>query len=128
MLKLSQYFWSLAEQAPSLIAMAACLVFALTRWKRHPKVSLLVALSMALLLVHVFVFLFIYDWIPPLFFRATITRTFEENERIRRIVFLVLGLSYNVTKAVGFAVLLAAIFIQRKPASPPEVVTSGQTI
>lgn len=126
--KLSQYFWTLAEQSPSLIAMAACLVFALTRWKRYPKVALMVALSMALLLVHVLVFLFIYDWIPPLFLRRDSSRSFDEIERTRKIVFLVLGLISNTTFAIGLAVLVAGIFMQRRPAPPSDVVTSGETV
>ena len=126
--KLSQYFWTLAEQLPSLIAMAACLVFALTRWKRYPKVALMVALSMALLLIHVIVFLFVYDWIPPLFLRGTMSQSFEDNERTRKIVYLVLGLIYNTAAAIGFAVLVAAIFMQRRPVPPSDVVTPGESI
>jgi len=114
MTKLSQYFWNLAEQLPSLIAMIGCIGFALMRWKRHPKISLMIVVSLGLLLLHAVVFMFIYDLVPPLFFKPD---SFEDLATIRRNVFLVLGFVSNSVAAVGFALLLAAIFMQRKPVS-----------
>jgi hypothetical protein len=122
--KITQYFWTLAEQAPSLLILLAGLVFALTRWKRFPKVSLTVALGLGLLLLHMIVFLIVYDLVPPLFLKDALNRSVEEYDRTRRIVFLVLGLISNMMAAVGFAVLLAAVFMQRRPA--PEPGSPGQ--
>ncbi|HEV8589761.1 MAG TPA: hypothetical protein VGQ72_12865 [Pyrinomonadaceae bacterium] len=113
MSKLTQYFWTLAEQAPSLLAILACLVFALSRWKRNSRVSLVVTLALALLIVHVIVFLFVYDLVPPIFLKGALSQTFEQMQRTRTILFLVLGLIYNSFLAVGFGLLLAAIFMQR---------------
>jgi hypothetical protein len=122
MTKLANYFWVLLEQSPSLIAMLACLVFALTRWKRYPKVAMVVAVGLALLLVHAIVFIFVYDLVPPIFLKSTYQNT-EESERISRIVYVVLGLIYNTTAAVGFGILLAGVFIQRKPANQSNLAT-----
>jgi hypothetical protein len=110
MVKLSQYFWNLVEQLPSLLTMLGCMVFAFLRWKRHPKVSLMVVLGLGLLFLHVIVFLFVYDLIPPLFIRP---ENYLTNAAVRRNVFLVLGLISNTVAAVAYAVLLAGVFMQR---------------
>jgi hypothetical protein len=123
--KLSQYFWTIAEQSPSLIAMLAGLVFALTRWKRFPKVSMVVALSLALLIIHTIAFLFVYNLVPPIFLKPALAQGAEQYERTRRTVFLVLGLLYNLLLAVGLGILLAGVFMQRKQAPQPASLTQG---
>jgi hypothetical protein len=116
MVKLNQYFWAIAEQLPSLLAMVGGIVFALTRWKSKPKVSMMVVLGLGLMLAHVFVFLIVYDLVPPIFLRgiSATTTEFETAERIRRNLFLTLGLISNALLAVPFALLLAAVFMGRK--------------
>jgi hypothetical protein len=116
MVKLNHYFWAIVEQLPLLLAMAGGIVFALIRWKRKPRVSTLVVLGLGLMLVHVFVFLFVYDLVPPIFLRgiSATTTEFETAERIRRNLFLTLGLISNALLAVPFALLLAAVFMGRK--------------
>lgn len=96
--------------------MAGGIVFALTRWKRTPKVSMMVVLGLVLMFVHVFVFLIVYDLVPPIFLRgiSATTTEFETAERIRRNLFLTLGLISNALLAVPFALLLAAVFMGRK--------------
>lgn len=117
--KLYQYFWTFVELSPSLIAMLACLVFALTRWKRFPKVAMVVALSLGLLILHAIVFIFIYQLVPPIFLRPALAQSVEEYANKSRIVYLVIGLIYNSLLAVGFGILLVGIFMQRKQASVP---------
>jgi hypothetical protein len=110
MFKLTHYFWNLVEQLPSLLVMLGCLVFAFVRWKRYPKVSLMVVLGLCLLLLHVIVFLFVYDLVPPIFIKP---ENYLTNATIRRNVYLVLGLISNTVAAISFGVLLVAIFMQR---------------
>ena len=117
MTKLTEYFWTLAEQLPSLITMIGCIAFALIRWKRHPKVSLMVVLSVGLLFLHALVFLLIFDLVPPLFIKPG---GFEDSESVRLTVSLVLGILYNGGLAVAFALLLGAVFMQRKPGGSNE--------
>ena len=116
MMKLNQYFWLIVGQLPSLLAMAGGIVFALTRWKRKPKVSMMVVIGLVLMLVHVFVFLIVYDLVPPIFLRgiSATTTEFETAERIRRNLFLTLDLISNALLAVPFALLPAAVFMGRK--------------
>lgn len=107
------YFWLLAEQSPTLLAMLACAFFALSRWKRHPKVSLVVAISLGLMVLHAIIFMFVYELVPPLFISSA---SYESANASRRVVFLVLGLISNTTAAVAYAILLVGIFMQRRPA------------
>ena len=105
---------SYAEQIPTLLTYTACLVFALTRWKRYPKVSLTVALALAIFLVQVFVFTIIYAFVPDYFIRSANP---ENVQTVIRNVYLVLGLISNSISAVALALLLAAIFMQRRLAA-----------
>lgn len=111
--KLIQYFWSLVEQLPSLLTMVGCIVFALVRWKRHPKVSLIVIVGLGMLILHALAFLIIYSVVPPLFIKPT--DSFQDTESIRRTVYLILGLISNSIAAVAFAFLLAGVFMRRNP-------------
>ena len=113
MIKLTQYFWTLVEQLPSLLTMLGCMVFAFMRRERHPKVSLVVIVGLGLLFLHVIFFMFVYDLVPPLFFK---TENYENTETLRRNVYLVLGLISNTTAVVCYGLLLAGIFMQRKRA------------
>ena len=113
--KLIQYFWSLVEQLPSLLTLIGCIVFALMRWKRHPKVSLLLVAGLGLLLVHAFVFLLVYDLVPPLFIKPD---NYANTASIRRTLYLVLGLIANTSIAISFALLLGAVFTQRNSSGP----------
>jgi len=128
MAKFNQYFWAFAEQLPSLLAMLGCLVFALTRWKKYPKVAMMVALGLGLLIIHLIIFVFVYDLVPPLFLKDTTSQNYEEITRIRRIVFLVVGLIYNTTAIVGYGILVAGIFMQRNPPPQPNSVAAGPNI
>lgn len=112
--KLLQYFWTLVEQLPSLLTLVGCIIFALTRWKRHPKVSLIVLAGLGLLLFHALAFLVIFDVVPPLLLKPG---SVEDTESARRNLFLVLGFLFNTGLAVAFAVLLAGVFVQRTRAS-----------
>src|SRR6266498_4287180 len=110
--KVLDLFKALAEQLPSLLTLLACMIFAIARWKRHPKVSLVVLISLGLLFFHVLVFSIVYNWVPDWFIRSA---TAADIESVSRNVFLVLGLIASSTRAVGFGLLLTAIFMLRKP-------------
>lgn len=97
----------LAQQLPSLITLLVCMVVVITRWKRHPKVSLLALIGLSLLFLHGPIFILIYSGTSSLLIKSTYT-----SEDIRN-VFLGLGLIYHFTRAIAFVPLLAAIFIRR---------------
>lgn len=104
----------LLEQLPSLLTILACMVFAIARWKRYPKVSLVVLIGLGLLFLHLIVFTVVYNWIPDLLIRST---PYPNQAIVMRNVYLVLGLITNSSLAVALAVLLTGIFIQRPATS-----------
>lgn len=115
--RLFYLFINFVQQLPSLLALLACLVFAITRWKRYPKVAMVVTIGLGLLLLHAIVFLFVYNFVPSWFLRSALESgsNFEERDKIIRNLYLVLGWISNSVAAVAFAVLLAGIFMGRKP-------------
>lgn len=125
--RLFYLFTNFLQQLPSLLALLACIIFAITRWKRFPKVAMVVTIGLGLLLVHSIVFLFVYNFVPDWFFRsATLSGSdFEERQKLIRNVYLVLGWISNTAAAVAFAVLLAGIFMARKPPEPLPPLPEG---
>lgn len=111
--RLFYLFTSLLQQLPSLLALLACIIFAITRWKRYPKVAMVVTIGLGLLLLHSIVFLFVYHFVPGWF--IDYSRDYRAIEATIRNVYLLLGWISNSAAAVAFAVLLAGIFMQRKP-------------
>lgn len=105
--KITLWLSGLAQQLPSLITIVVCIVLVITRWKRHPTVSLLAVIGLFLLLLHGPVFALIYLQAPSLFLKSDYT-----SEDIRSL-FLVLSLIFNTTRVIAFAPLLTAIFIGR---------------
>jgi hypothetical protein len=112
--KILELLKGLMEQVPSLLTILGCMVFAIVRWRRHSKVSLLVLIGLGLLFVHSFVFAVVYTWIPDLFIRSA---DYLNQTSVIRNVYLVLGLISNSSFGVAFAVLLMAIFIHRPSTS-----------
>jgi len=113
--KFYDLFWGLLEQLPSLISIMACLIFAVTRWKRYPKVAPLVVISLVLLLLHGPIFAAVYNWVPDLLVGSDTTA----NARISNNVMLMLSLSYHTALAIPFTLLLVSIF-RRRDAAPGE--------
>lgn len=109
--KIYDLLWSLLEQLPSLLAILGCIIFVAIRYKRHPKVSLLVLASLLLLLLHGPTFAAVYNWIPDLLIdSASVTNRYTST------VMVVLGFIYHTALAIPFALLLVGIFMQRSAA------------
>ena len=110
-----QRLWELAkyflEELPSFVAYAACIVFAITRWKRYPRVAAVVTIALVYLLFHQIVFSFIYFFVPSYFIRNATTGSIET---VIRNVYLVIGLISNTVAAIGMIIFLTGIFMRRK--------------
>ena len=117
--KLLGMLWDFAMQLPSLLTMLACIVVAIIRWKRHPKVSLTVMISLALLLLVTLVFPFVYSLVPDLIVKPGDFKT-------RQTVFTVISFFYNSFSGIALAVLLAAIFMQRN--TPASLAEGGEKL
>ncbi|SRR5258708_28793650 len=96
-------------QFPLLVTLIVCSILAVARWKRHPKVSLSVLISMVLLFLHSLTFALVFavgtDWLARMF-------GFRPEKSI-----IVLSFIYNSTLAIIVAILLMGVFIQRRELS-----------
>lgn len=106
---ITQLLRSLLTQLPSLLVLLACLVIAIVRWKRHPKVSLVAGLAFAFLIFHGIGVSVIYIWLPRLLRSSASSESSET-------FYSWLALFTNFTFAMGLATLLVAVFIDRKGA------------
>ena len=104
---ITQLLRSVLTKLPSLLVMLACLVIAIVRWKRHPRVSLLAGLAFAFLIFHGLGVSVIYIWLPRLLRSSASSESSET-------FYSWLALFTNFTFAIGLATLLMAIFIDRK--------------
>lgn len=111
--KLLDLLKDLGLQLPSMLAIVGCLIFAVVRWKRFPKVALMVSIGLVLLLLHTIVFSVVYNWVPDMMIRSA---ALAGRENTVRNVYLVLGLTSNGALSVALAVLIAGIFVQRPAA------------
>jgi len=110
-------FTSFLQSLPSLLALVACIIFAITRWKKHPKVSMVVTIGLGLLLVNAVVFLFVYNFVTN-WIRTSMMESgasFMEVDKRMQTVYLVLAWISNSWIAVAFAVVLVGVFMRRKP-------------
>ena len=106
---LFQLVREVAVQFPSLLALLVCLVIALVRWKRHPRASLVASLAFVLLMLHGLFFAAIYIWIPHWLGEGT--------AESHRTFYNMFGLFASVLFAIAMAILLVAVFIDRKQTS-----------
>lgn len=100
------------EELPSLLAFVGCIVFAIVRWKRYPRVAMLVTIALTYLLLHQITFSFIYFFVPSHFIRNAPSGTVQI---VIRNVYLVIGLISNTFLAIGIIIFLTGIFTRRKP-------------
>ena len=109
--QLFNLFQSYLEQLPSFLALIAGIVFAMTRWKHHPRVSMVVVIALVFLLLHMIVFTIVYNVVPRWVIRSS--GSYEDFRKVIDRVYLILGLISNGAAAIGIGVLLAAIFMRR---------------
>jgi len=101
---------NIGPQLPSLLTLLICLVILLVRRKRYPKVTLIAALGLVLLILHSLVFAVADVWL---------LRSFVEAESVDLDHFYaIFGLVASVCLAIAFGVLLVAIFIDRDRVAP----------
>jgi len=112
--KLYDLLKDLLVQLPSLLVLLGCMIVAVSRWRRHPKVSLMVLVSLGLLSIHTLVSDVVYNWVPDWLIQAADA---SDTQRAAENVYLVLGLASNGIVAVAFVWLLTAIFLQRGAAN-----------
>jgi hypothetical protein len=103
----------LLEQLPSFLAISGCIGFAVTRWKHHPQIAMIVTIALTYLLFHQIVFSFVYFFVPSYFIRNAPSDTIQS---VIRNVYLIIGLLSNSFLAIGIIIFVAGIFMRRRPA------------
>jgi len=111
--KLWELARSLGPQLISFAAMLTCVVIAFVRRKRHPKVSLIVALALVLLILHQLLYVIIDIFISP--------SIVDMGAVAHDTYYWMIGLIASATLALLFTVLLIAIFINRNPVAPKQM-------
>ncbi|MFY9620184.1 MAG: hypothetical protein WAQ99_10285 [Pyrinomonadaceae bacterium] len=104
---------SYLEQLPSFLALIAGIVFAITRWKHHPRVAMVVVIALVYLIAHFVVFTIVYNVVPRWVISSS--GSYQNFRTVLDRVYLMLGLISNGAAAIGFGLLLAAIFMRRGP-------------
>jgi hypothetical protein len=112
--RLFEFLRTIVPQLPSLLTLVGCIVFALVRWKHHPKVSLVLSAGLLWLFLVILLFATTIYWIPDLIIRRGI---FVEANSVQTF-YVAMSLIYNTGLAIGFALLLISIFMQRKTNAP----------
>ena len=107
--KLTTLIKDFAVQIPSFLTILGCMIFAVVRWKHHPRVSLVVLIGLLLMAAQFIIAVIIYTWVPD----WIIGSPTYGNEAFSRNVYLVLGLLSNSFFAVALAVLLTGVFMRR---------------
>jgi len=107
----SYLFYMFARRIPMLFVSLGGIGFAIARWKRHPRVSLMTVLALALYWVEAFVFLCLRYWLPNL------VEALKLSGSAINFLLVVISLLDDFAFAVVIILLVAAAFSGRKPAT-----------
>ena len=107
----SYFLYMFARRIPMLLVSLGGIVFAIARWKRHPRVSLMTVLALALYWVEAVVLLCIRYWLPNL------VETMKLSGPAINVLFVVISVLDDFAFAVIIILLVAAAFTGRKPAT-----------
>ena len=99
---------TLSIQLPILIALLIGIILCFTHWKRHPKPSLLAFLGLLLLMI-LAVINVLTDYLPFLLQSA-----FDMKYSAMAPIQIGTGIVLSIMHAVGYVLLIAAIFSGRK--------------
>jgi hypothetical protein len=101
----------LARRLPVLLLAAGGIVFALIRWKRHPRVSLMTVIALVVFLIDAFAYSTILYLLPDIF--RPLHLSFKATEWLYFFVYILEDLVY----ALVIVLLFLAAFTQRKTAT-----------
>jgi hypothetical protein len=99
--------WGLLVSSPVYIVWIVGLVIAVTRWSRHPQVSLLAVSGLAILLVREVVATLVAPWLQMSLIRGSMMPS-----RLG-FIFGLLNFVGALIRAVGYGLVLAALFTRR---------------
>jgi hypothetical protein len=97
------------QRAPVLLVLLGGMIFAVVRWRRHPKVSLLTLVALALYLIKLLLFTALSYAVPQ------IRESMHLSYAVANNMFEVLSVLSDISFAVIIVLLVAAAFIRRGP-------------
>jgi hypothetical protein len=107
----SYLFYMFARRIPMLLVSLSGIVFAIARWKRHPRISLMTVLALALYWVEAFIFLCLRYWLPDL------VEAWKLSGSAINVLLVVISLLDDFAFAVVIILLVAAALSGRQPAT-----------
>jgi len=102
----SYFYYALSTRWPVMLVSLFGLVFAIVRWKRHPKVSLLAIVGLLLFQLQSIAFNAIYYILPRLATRGWSWGSIDN-------LSIVLDVAHDILYATSIAILAAAVFSSR---------------
>jgi len=106
------------RRSPMLLLAVVGSLFAIIRWKRHPRASLLTVLALVLYLIDAFIVSTIFFYIPAM------TRRFELSSSAIDWLFFCVYFIADFVPALTIILLVAAAFIGRRQTSDSIPATS----
>lgn len=113
----SYFLTRIARRLPMLLLALGGIVFALMRWKLHPRASLMTIVALGIYLVDMVVYTMILYWLP------SIVGPMRMSASVSRFFYSVVYFIEDIVFAVTIILLVAAAFANRK-ARPSSKVSS----
>ena len=103
------YLFFLLRKTPLILVLLGGLLFAIVRWKRHPRVSLLASIGLGFYIVEIFVVSAAYYFLPAFLERAG----FSQSSSLFTVIQVVDDIIYS-----GILILLVAAALSQRPPKP----------
>ena len=107
------FLFFLLRKTPLILVLLAGLLFAIVRWKRHPRVSLLATIGLGFYLVEIFVVAAAYYFLPALLERAGFSQSSNP--------FTVIQVVDDIIYSAVLILLIAAALSQRSSKPVPKM-------
>lgn len=104
---LSSLLLLLARKSPLILVLLAGLAFAVIRWRRHPRASLLASIGVILYIIDIFVMVAIYQLLPGQLSRIQVS--------IGSQIYMVIQILDDLVYSAILILLVSAAFSERPP-------------
>ena len=113
----SYFLTRIARRLPMLLLALGGIVFAIMRWKSHPRASLMTVVALAIYLVDMVIYTMILYWLPG------IVEPMRMSSTASRFFYSVVYFLEDIVYAVTIILLVAAAFADRKPGPKSNVIS-----
>ncbi len=103
---------SFVQRSPILLVALGGIVFAIIRWRRHPRVSLLVTVGLVFYIIKLTVFAVLYYWLP------TLGASMKMSYRAINSLYDVTTVVSDITFSIVLVILVVAAFYRRSRVAP----------